>query len=510
MRGTGGEGQSGGRHACGGAIMLKVLFVGSECAPYAKCGGLADVVASLPKALRAMGVDARIAMPLYGSIDRGRYGIVPDGTCLVNAGGGEVNGCGVHCALADGGVPVWFVEHERFFARGGVYDEHGAAFGDNAFRFGLLCMAAAQICRDREWMPDVVHVHDWPTSLFPVLMESWRRQGRAFGNAGSVLTIHNQAYQGYSHPSVMGYLGLGGEFFSPDALESYGQLNLLKGGIQFADRVTTVSPTYAREVLGEPGGNGLSGYLRGRGGEFQGILNGVDYDEWNPEGDPLIPARYGADDMGGKAACKEALRGMFGLARDDAPVFGMVGRLVEQKGIGLLRDVADWVLGEMRMQLVVLGTGERWAEDWLRGLAWRHPGRVGVRIGYSNELAHRIEAGSDFFLMPSLFEPCGLSQIYALRYGTLPVVHATGGLADTIEQYDERSGAGTGFKFGAPTPQALHDAIGWAVSTWYDRREHMDRLRRQAMSVRFGWDDSARRYLEVYEAVVRRRGGGGN
>lgn len=488
---------------------LKVLFVGSECAPYAKCGGLGDVVASLPKALRALGVDARVAMPLYGSIAPARFGLKPDPPCLVNAGGGEVNGCGVWRGTADGGVPGWFIEHNRFFNRGGIYDDNGIEFGDNAFRFGLLCMAAAQVCRDRGWIPDVVHVHDWPTAVLPVLMDAWRKAGASLGRAASVLTIHNQAYQGYSHASALGYLGLGPEYFTADRLESWGKINLLKGGIAFADAITTVSPTYAKEILGEPGGNGLSDHLRKRAADFEGILNGADYEVWNPEADRLIPANYRAESLVGKVLCKQELQEQMGLEEDATlPLFGIVARLTMQKGTGLMREVLPPALDALKMQLVVLGAGDGHDENFFRWLEGAYPGRVGVEIGYSDELAHRIQAGADFFLMPSLFEPCGLSQMYALRYGALPVVHATGGLEDTIEQYNEGEGKGTGFKFYQAAGSAFRDTLNWAVNTWRLRPSHITLMREQAMRVRFDWETSARRYLEIYRRVVAKRAAG--
>ncbi|MGD9613659.1 MAG: glycogen synthase GlgA [Kiritimatiellia bacterium] len=486
---------------------LNVLFVASECAPYAKCGGLGDVVASLPKALRRLGADARIVLPLYDSISREKFGLRPEAPCLVNCGGGEVNGCGVWRGTADGGVPVWFVEHDRFFARGGIYDVQGAEFGDNAFRFGLLCLAAAQICRDRDWLPDVVHVHDWPTAVFPALLDAWRKAGTPFGRAASVLTIHNQSYQGYYHPSALGYLGLGPEYFTPDGLEAWGKINLLKGGINYADAITTVSPTYAKEILGEPGGNGLAGYLQKRGGDFEGILNGADYDVWNPENDRKIPATYRAESLIGKGLCKQELQTQLGLTPDPtAPLFGVVTRLAAQKGTDLMRTVLPPALGELRLQLAVLGSGDGADENFFRWLARDNPGRVAAEIGYSDELSHRIQAGADFFLMPSLFEPCGLTQMYSLRYGTLPVVHATGGLEDTIEQYNEGEGQGTGFKFYAPTAPAFRDALGWAVQTWYDRPSHVTAMREQAMQVRFDWETAARRYLDVYRRAMAKRG----
>ena len=488
------------------AAALKVLFVASECAPYAKCGGLGDVVASLPKALRRLGVDARVAIPLYDSIPRAKYGLQEEPPCLVPCGGGEVNGCGVWRGTADGDVPVWFIEHNRYFARGGIYDDKGTEFGDNAFRFGLLGMAAAQICRDRNWIPDVVHGHDWPTAVLPALLDAWRKAGTPLGRAGSVLTIHNQSYQGYYHPSALAYLGLGPDYFTPETLESWGKINLLKGGIVFADALTTVSPTYAKEILAEPGGNGLASYLQARGADFEGILNGADYEVWNPETDRRIPANYRAESTIGKGLCKSELQSQLGLRADAAaPLFGMVTRLAAQKGTGLLRAVLPQMLAETKMQLAVLGSGEAADEAFFRGLAQAYPDRVGVEIGYSDELSHRIQAGSDFFLMPSLFEPCGLSQLYALRYGSLPVVHATGGLEDTVEQYNEGEGTGTGFKFYAPDAGTFREAIRWAVETWTERPSHITMMRERAMRARFEWETSARRYVEIYRRVAAKR-----
>jgi starch synthase len=321
------------------------------------------------------------------------------------------------------------------------------------------------------------------------------------------LTIHNQGYQGYYHPTALPYLGLGPEYFTADRLEAWGKINLLKGGIVFADALTTVSPTYAKEILGEPGGNGLSVYLQGRGGDFEGILNGADYDVWNPESDRHIPATYGANSLIGKGLCKSELQEQLGLAEDPAvPLFGVVARLTEQKGTRLMRVALPQALNETPLQLAVLGSGDAADENFFRWLASAYPGRVGVEIGYSEELSHRIQAGADFFLMPSLFEPCGLSQLYALRYGTLPVVHATGGLEDTVEQYNEGDGSGTGFKFYEATPRLFREAIGWAVNTWLERPSHITVMRERAMKLRFQWEDSARRYVEIYQRAMARRG----
>lgn len=484
----------------------RVLLVASECAPYAKCGGLGDVVASLPKALRQLEIDARIVMPLYASISKEKHSLQAEPPLRVRCGNGEVNDCGVWRGLAGGEVPIWFVEHDRFFGRAGIYDDNGHEYGDNAFRFGLLGMAAMQMCQSQNWPPDVVHAHDWPTAILMPQVHAWRQAGLPTGRVASVLTIHNQSYQGYVHPSVMSYLGLGAEYFTPDGIEAWGQLNLLKGGINFADAITTVSPTYAREVLSEPGGQGLSTYLQRREAEFSGILNGADYDVWNPETDWRIPANYRADSLIGKAICKRELQAELGLPENPAaPLFGIVTRLAAQKGTGLMRAALPRAIDQMNMQLAVLGSGDADDENFFRWLARTYPDRVSVEVGYSEDLAHRIQAGADFFLMPSLFEPCGLAQMYAMCYGALPVVHATGGLEDTIVQYNQGEGQGTGFKFYTPSDSAFYDTIGWAVSTWYDRPSHVTQMREQAMRVRFDWATSAQRYVEVYRRAVASR-----
>ncbi len=487
-------------------VFPKVLFVASECAPFAKSGGLADVVAALPKILRRMGCDVRILMPLYASIDRAKYGIQPEGTACIHMGKGEENWVGVHSALLDGQVPVWFVEYDRFFGRPGIYDEPSGEYGDNAFRFALLSKAALQICKDRQFIPDVMHTHDWPTALSAVYLKTWDRVLSPLSGTASVLTIHNIGYQGVYHASAFPYIGIGSEHFTPDKFEDHGAINLLKAGLAFTDAITTVSPTYANEILGSIGGCGLAPFLNNRRQDLFGILNGVDYEHWDPEKDALIPARYSPRSLAGKTTCKMALQKRMGLdPRADWPLFGIVSRFATQKGFDLLREALPRALSTMVMQVVVLGTGQPDIENFFRWLAQTNPGRVGAYIGFSNELSHWIEAGGDFFLMPSLYEPCGLNQIYSLKYGTLPIVRATGGLEDTVENYVEATGDGTGFKFSAISGQALYDTIGWAVSTWFDRPAHIDRLRQAAMRREFSWETAAARYLEVYDRAIRNR-----
>lgn len=485
---------------------LKVLFVASECAPFAKTGGLADVVAALPKALRRMGHDARIVMPLYRSIDRAKYNIQQVGSSCVHMGAGEENWVGVYAGMLDGEVPVWFIEYERFFGRAGIYGEPAGEYLDNAFRFALLSKAALQLCKDFNFIPDVMHLHDWMSALSAVFLKTWDNVLSPLSRTASVLTIHNIGYQGIYDASVFPYLGIGGEYLRPDILENFGKVNLLKSGIYFADGLTTVSPTHAFEMLGPIGGQGLAPYLNHRRGDFCGILNGVDYEHWNPDADALIPANYTPNDLSGKAVCKAELQKRFGLpVRDDVPVLGIVSRFAAQKGFDLLREALPGVLNDMDVQLVVLGTGDRDTENFFHWLGATYPNRASSFIGFSNEVSHLVEAGSDFFLMPSLYEPCGLNQSYSMKYGTLPIVRATGGLDDTVHNYVEATGAGTGFKFWDASGSALYYTIGWAVATWYDRPQHIAQLRRQAMAQQFLWSDAARQYLLVYEHALRNK-----
>jgi starch synthase len=320
------------------------------------------------------------------------------------------------------------------------------------------------------------------------------------------LTIHNIGYSGIYDSGLFQYIGIGPDHFTPDRMEDHGKVNLLKSGINYADALTTVSPTHAWEILTPSGGMGLAPYLNNRKDDLFGIINGADYEHWNPEIDPHIPSRYSARDLSGKTFCKAALQGRLNLRESaDTPVFGLVSRFAVQKGFSLLREALPEAMKRMAIQIAVLGNGNTETENFFRWLKSAFPGRVGVHIGFSTKLSHLIEAGSDFFLMPSLYEPCGLNQIYSMTYGTLPVVRAVGGLEDTVQNYDESTGNGTGFKFWAPTSGALYDTIGWAVSTWYDRPHHIRQLRRQAMAQNFDWSNSAYRYVEVYQHALRRK-----
>ena len=479
----------------------RILFITAECTPLAQTGGLGDAVAGLTKALVKLGHDVRIVMPLYRSIDHVRHGITFSRSCCVHFGRGEEIWTGIFEGKLDGVVPIWFIDYARYFDCPGIYD------GDeDSYRFAVLSKAALQICKDTAWIPHIAHVHDWMTSIAAVFLKTWDRVLSPLSHTASVLTIHNIGYQGKFDASVLPFYGLGGDYLTPDRLEDFGGINLLKAGIQYADVVTTVSPTYANEMRGPIGGMGLAMYLNNRGDRVSGILNGVDTTVWNPETDKYLPARYSKDNLAGKAECKRVLQERFGLTVDPKiPIFAVISRFAPQKGFDLMRGSLPQALRDMVMQLVVLGTGDAFTEHFFRWLTEANPGRANAHIGFSPEVAHLIEAGSDFFLMPSIYEPCGLNQMYSSLYGTLPIVRATGGLDDTVENYDEGRGSGTGFKFWEISGRALYYTIGWAVSTWYDRPHHIAAMQRQGMAKNFTWEASARQYERAYEQALAHR-----
>lgn len=489
---------------------MKILMVASEMVPFAKVGGLGDVVGALAPALARLGHDVRVVMPRYYGIDPGPLGPAL-GPLGVPVGGGEV-WVGVREGRAPGSdVPVYFIDHEVLYGRDGVYGTKAEpAFPDNLLRFGVLSRAALQACKLLEWVPDVIHCHDWPSAVVPVYLYALESHG-PLAMAGTVLTIHNLGYQGVFPKEHYPALGLAWELFHGAGFEWGGAVNLLKAGLQTADLLTTVSPTYAAEIQTPALGGGLDGLLRRRAADLFGVLNGIDYEVWNPATDPHLPTNYDVGDMAGKAACKAALQRAAGLVEDsDVPVYGIVSRLADQKGFGALCGPSHGSLyaicSQLDVQVVILGTGEAWCEAELASLAARLP-NLSVALEFNNRIAHLIEAGSDFFLMPSKYEPCGLNQMYSLRYGTLPIVRRTGGLADTVVNYDQATGQGTGFVFDLLTPQAIFDTVGWSLWTWHNRRDHVDAMRRRAMGLRFDWATAAARYLELYQwAIDRRRG----
>lgn len=484
---------------------MRILFVASECAPFAKTGGLGDVVGALPKALHALGLDVRIVLPLYAGMDWRSLDRL-EGTLGVPMGFGTA-WCGVRMGRLPGSeVPVYFLEHHHYFDRQHLYGPPGESYADNLERFAFLSRGALQLCKALGWMPDVVHANDWQSALVPVYLNTVEWAQPLHGSA-SIYSIHNLAYQGVFDPRTIPVTGLGVEHLHARELEHFGTLNLTKGALYHSTLLSTVSPTYAREIQTAPYGAGLDGVLRERSGDLRGILNGIDPTEWDPATDPRIAARYDARDLSGKAICKSALQREAGLPeRPDVPVFALVGRLVAQKGVDVLAAALPCVLG-WDLQVVLLGTGDPEVERHLSWLAGTHRDRFAVWIGFDDTRAHRIEAGADFFLMPSRFEPCGLNQMYSLRYGTLPIVRATGGLADSVVQYDQQSGEGTGFRLDDLGPESLADTIGWALATWYQRPEHVARMRLRAMAQDFSWARAAGEYRDLYHAAYERRRG---
>lgn len=490
---------------------MRVLTVSSEVYPLIKTGGLADVAGALPPALARRGVDARLIMPGYpqaldGVVDRGAVRDL-----------GDVLGFGttrlVEARMPDSGIPVWLIDCPALYDRaGGPYQRpDGAEHPDNFKRFALLARVAALLATGQAvegYAADIVHANDWQAGLVPAYLRLLPRPLAAkVHEPRTVFTIHNLHFQGVFGPEILPMVGLPVESFRIDGLEFNGLVSYLKAGLFYSDRLTTVSPTYAWEITTPEGGRGLHGLLEGRAraGHLAGIVNGVDYDLWDPSVDTLIPQRYGREDVAeGKAANKQALQRDMGLVEDlGAPLLAMVSRFSDQKGVDLVVDAARYML-DAGAQIVLQGSGEWWLEQAVNSLRDAHPGRVAAYIGYDEPLAHRIQAGADIFLVPSRFEPCGLTQLYALRYGALPLVRRTGGLADTVRDLgsDAGHGTGTGFLFDTPSTEGLLSAFYRALEV-YRRPDDWHHARQCAMAEDFGWDRAAESYLALYEDLLR-------
>ena len=487
-------------------MALSILITASEAVPFAKSGGLADVVGSLPRYLRKLGHDVRVVVPRYYSIDRERFALsLLPGVLVVPMGSLGNEYCAVYEGrIPESDIPVYFLEHEGYYGRKGLYDVDNVEFIDNDRRFIFLSKGSLELCKMIDFRPDVIHANDWHTAAIPLLLNTTYKTDSHVCGAASILTIHNMQYQGSFPPSSMEILGVGWEHFTFLGLEKDDRVNLLKGGIYNANIITTVSEVYAAEIQTSAFGWGLEGVLKERSPDLFGILNGVDYSEWAPESDSFIAANYSAEDPGGKRLCKTEIQRLVGLPEiAEVPLIGIVSRMVKQKGIDCLAAALPRLLS-LDLQIVMLGEGEPWAHFYFGGESAKHPDRLAVVIGYDNILSHQIEAGADFFLMPSAFEPCGLNQMYSMRYGTLPIVRATGGLDDSVDNFNEKELTGTGFKFNDLNPDALFDTVGWAVHTWYNRKEVMTRLIRNAMEKRFTWEDASRKYERLYRLAVSR------
>ncbi|HLH76964.1 MAG TPA: glycogen synthase GlgA [Candidatus Binataceae bacterium] len=475
---------------------MKIALVAAEMAPFAKVGGLADVIGALPAELAACGAQVSVLMPGYASALRS-VATEPMGDGLSVMLGERTEHFTLRSGIGPAGVPLFFIMHEGFFGRPEIYGEQGRDYPDNFRRFVFFARAALQVLASLT-PPDLIHAHDWHAAAVPLLMRAHPELRARFASCASVFTIHNLAFQGQFDRSDFVLLNLDPAYMATEYLEFYGRGNLLKAAVVTADAVTTVSPTYAREVR-EPGlGFGLEGVLRAKGEHFVGILNGADYNEWNPASDRFLAATYSANDMTGKDVCAQQLCRQLDLAHiPGRPLIGMVSRLSSQKGFDLLLAVLDKLLAK-DTALVILGRGESEIEQRLEQAVARYGDRLRVRMDYDNPLAHRIQAGCDLFLMPSRFEPCGLTQMYALKYGTIPVVRATGGLADTVTQFDPVARQGTGFRFQAYEGEALLEAVGCALDSFADRGA-WEALRQNAMAADFSWSHAARAYLSLFE-----------
>ncbi|MCS6927417.1 MAG: glycogen synthase GlgA, partial [Candidatus Binatia bacterium] len=489
---------------------LRSLFVAAEVAPFARTGGLGEVAGALPRVLAALGHDVRVVMPFYRLIREGPFPpptLVTElqvplvtGNRTARVWQGELSASSPFCSS----VPVYFLEQDEYFDRPGLYGDESGDYPDNALRFIFFCRAALALCESLQWFPHVFHCHDWHAALLPAYLRFVPGLPAQLTAATTILTIHNLAYQGIFPSWAFALTGLPPSLFQAEGMEFFGSVNFMKAGLLYADRLTAVSPTYAEEICTTECGFGLDGVVRSRRNALVGILNGADYTVWDPATDQYLAAPYNADDLRGKAVCKTALLRTYGLPEDTTtPLIGMIARLVDQKGIDLF-EAASHALLALNARFVVLGTGERRYEEFLTRLAQMYPDRIGVRIGFDSALAHQVQAGSDMMLMPSRYEPCGLTQLYSLRYGTVPIVRATGGLRDTVSPFDPTTGDGTGFVFYEARPEALVAAVRAAVHTFADSVA-WQRVMRNAMAQDFSWTRPAAQYLGLYRQGLAQR-----
>lgn len=474
----------------------RILMAASEMTPFAATGGLGDVLGALPPALAALGVQVHVVLPAYRTPAIAAAGGVAHTTLLVPHGD-RLREAGLR-TLRHRDVAVSFVVADEYFDRQGLYGDHAGDFGDNAARFTFFAQAVTALVARLDPPPDVVHCHDWQAALVPALLRTAADQRLA--RIPTAFTIHNLGYQGVFPPNVWPLTGLDRRYFASSHLEFHGQVNLMKAGLVFADALTTVSPRYAQEIQTPEHGHGLDGVLRERHAVLRGILNGIDDRRWNPARDPHLAATYSAADLAGKAACKEALQRAYGLpVNPHVPLIGMVTRLAEQKGLDILMGALPALLG-LDLQLAILGSGDTRYERWLGEAAGGAPTRLAVRLAFDEALSHQVEAGADMFLMPSRYEPCGLNQMYSLRYGTVPIVRATGGLDDTIDDVDATPARGTGFKFTEYSPDALAGAVRRALAAYADRAT-WERVMREGMRRDHSWQRAAGSYLELYRSL---------
>ena len=480
---------------------MKILMIMSEMDGIIKTGGLADFGAALSGALTERGHEVRVVIPRYRGVALSASDPV---SLYFNLNHYQRYGCLVH-PVSLGPIAVRLVEHHDFFSRDGIYGYDNFSYADNVLRYAFFCKAAFEDCLHSRWIPDIVHCNDWQTALAPYYLKEHYADHAAFVHTRSLLTIHNGEFQGKTDRKWIDAVGIRPDRFTSELMEEYGGLNPLKCGIMYADAINAVSPGYGRELLLPETSHNLWHYLNKRRDNFQGILNGCDYTQWNPETDPFIPHHFSARDMTGKRLCKAVLQNRMGLSENrNLPLLGLVSRLAAQKGFDYLIPALERLLSEdARVQLALLGSGEPEYGSWLHHLQQRYPGKMGFVNGYDNGLSHLIEAGSDFFMMPSLFEPCGLNQLYSLAYGTLPIIRETGGLKDTVVPLGREAATGVGFIL--PDTDSCYQGLRQAISLYTDNPSLYLELQQRAMGQQFTWQQSARQYEQLYQGILKMR-----
>lgn len=481
---------------------MKILIASPEVNPFVKTGGLADVTGALPKALKKLGIDARVILPKHKGIDENKFPLRYKNLKIK---------CPISLSFVEAeiveseydGITAYLVEQDEYYNRDYLYSTPDGDYQDNAVRFIFFSKSILEAIKVTGFIPDVLHCNDWETALAPVFLKTLYKDDPMLKGISTVFTIHNIGYQGIFWHYDMHLLNLGWEYFTPDYLEFFGNINFMKGGIVFSDIINTVSKRYSEEIQTPEFGYGLDGVLRTRKDDLFGIINGIDYDEWNPETDDFLPAKYSYNDLKNKKICKKALLKEFNIDQnEEIPLIATISRLADQKGFDLIASALEEMLA-MGISYIVLGTGDRKYHELLTGLSKKYPKSFAVKISYDNRLAHMIEAGADMFLMPSKYEPCGLNQLYSLKYGTVPIVRAVGGLDDTIIDYTEFPHKGTGFKFREYTKEAMLHGIKRAINV-YNSKELWESLMIRCMKEDFSWERSAKEYIELYKKAIEK------
>jgi starch synthase len=483
----------------------KILLAATECVPFAKTGGLADVVGALPKALQNLGAEVRVVLPKYGSIDEKKHGMKKTGEKMQIPMAGGMHDVAIwQGKFPDSKSKVYFVECEEYFGRDGLYQENGEDYPDNDERFALFSKAVIEMLKVIGYRPDVIHCNDWQTGLIPAYLKVLYSTDEFYRGISSVITIHNIAYQGIFNHGTMEKIGLPWDVFNMSGVEYWGHVSYLKAGLVYADVINTVSPTYAREIQASGEfGRGMEGLLKSRSSDLFGILNGIDYDLWDPASDKYLSSTFDGEDLRGKSRNKKTLQKDLGLPMENVPMVGLISRLADQKGFDLVADCIESMM-EMEMQIVILGTGDQKYHEMLEGLAEQYGDKLSVNLKFDDPLAHKIYAGCDMFLMPSRFEPCGLGQMIALKYGTMPIVFHTGGLADTVADYMEDPNNGNGFVFREYSSAAMMDAVNRAMETYANKRK-WNSIVKNCMKMDFSWKASASSYVDLYEKAMEKK-----